>query len=359
MAIRVLHVIESLVPEAGSVGALLPGLFAALRANDVQSEVVVAAGDTVGDIRIPVHAGAASEIDALLDRHDVIHIHGWGNDLARLVAASACKAEKPYVLSPHGSLCEGPHSARTWTKRLRGLFRDNRLIRDAAGIVALNDAEAHDLRDRGGHANVMVLPYGLTFADYETLDEEGADLPDRREGRCLLLLGPIAPIEGLVPLLKSFAEIGRDSDGWHVVLAGREESHWRKSIEAAIRRKGAVDRVVVASARDVKTQRAWLGRASVLAGVGLQVGPPGSILQALATGVPVLASDRVAPPAVDGAVRVCAPVRSQLKEALRSMLTVPCEELTARGVRARATAAALFDWPVLVDRYVRLYKGLR
>ncbi len=121
------------------------------------------------------------------------------------------------------------------------------------------------------------------------------------------MLGPIDPIEGIVPLLKAFAEIGTASDGWNIALVGREVGEWRKMLEAAIRRKGGEDRVQFASAMDLDAQRLWLSRASILAAPSLQIRCPISLLQAAAAGVPVIASRFLAPRTWEPCVRVSAP----------------------------------------------------
>jgi glycosyltransferase involved in cell wall biosynthesis len=172
------------------------------------------------------------------------------------------------------------------------------------------------------------------------------------------MLGPLHPIEGFVPLLKAFAEVGHDADGWGVVLAGRETGDWRKILEAAIRRKGEEDRVVITTAPDVATQQAWLARATVLAAPSLQVRCPVSVLQAVAAGVPVLASSYVTPGGLEDVIRVCGTSRQDLKAALRWVVSLSDSDRIEFGRRAGEVGRAAFDWSVLVEEYIRLYRNL-
>ncbi|MGB2984738.1 MAG: glycosyltransferase family 4 protein, partial [Phycisphaerae bacterium] len=178
------------------------------------------------------------------------------------------------------------------------------------------------------------------------------------DGRCLLMLGPIHPAEGFVPLLRALAEIGSESNGWHIVIAGRETGDWRKMLEAAIRRKGAEDRVLLASASDPGSQRAWLARASALVAPALHVRFPVSIMQAVAAGIPVLATTCVAPVGLKDVIRVCGPTRYDLKIALRALFQLTDDDRAAFGRRAHDVGRAVLDWSVLVDRYVRFYQSL-
>ena len=358
MGLQVLHVVDSLKPEAGSVAISLRGLFGALRQGGVESEVIVRETTGVGDddgVRVtPIESFSKGQVrDA-----DVVHLHGWDHRLAPLLAGGARKAGKPYVVSPIGTQARGPYERRSWKDRLRDWLSDNKLIRGAAIVAAVNEQEQRDLRERKVNGNVTLLPYGLSVAEYESSEDLEGHLPTPPEGRCLLLLGPIHPVEGLVPLLKAFGEIGPDADGWGVVMAGPTVGDWGKMLEAAMRRKGVTDRVLITAAADVASQRGWLARASVVGAAGLQTRCPVSVLQAVAAGVPVIASKWVVPPGLEGVLEVCSPNREELRAVLRKLLGLSDEERGKLAAEARTVGRSLFDWSVLGARYVQLYESV-
>ena len=358
MTLQVLHVVESLAPEAGSVAVSLRGLFTALEERGIESEAVTLDQDE-RDLQDVRSTGFEPSIAGRLVRDaSVVHVHGWGTGMGRSLARAAEKAGTPLVISPLGELSEGRHHQATWRDRLRGFLGESRLVRRAAVITVVNEAERRAVQAGGYGSRVEVLPYGLRMVEYEAADSPAVELPPAPDGRGLLLLGPLHPLEGFVPLMKAFAEIGPDADGWYVALAGRETGNWRKMLEAAIQRKGASDRVVVAPAADVATQQAWLARASALASPSLHFRCPVSIMQAVAAGVPVIASDRVAPDGLNGKIRSCAPRRDKLREALRFVLQLSDEDRASMAAEARDAGRSLFDWSVLVDQYVPLYQGL-
>ena len=359
MSIRVLHVVESLVPEAGSVAVSLPGLWTALQPHGIASVTVSLDRNATLPDGVTHTVFDPHETVRLVRDAGVVHFHGWGTDLGRRLATAARKVGRPYVVSPLGSLSEGPNCKRSWRARLRRLLGGNRLISQAALVTVLNTKERQSLQAAGLDRKIRVLAYGLTIDDYDgTADEGNVELPPASGGRSLLLLGPIHPVEGLVPFMKAFAEIGPDGDGWNLVLAGPETGDWRKMIEAAVRRKGGTDRVRFAPAAEVRTQRAWLARASLLAAPGLHYRPATSIMQAVAASVAVIASDRVTPDGLDGGVYVCAPTREALRETLRFALRLSDNQRADQARQAREAMRALFDWPVLAEHYARLYREL-
>jgi len=297
---------------------------------------------------------ASSAEAPTLDTVDVVHIHGWHYPLAPAMAMRAVKCGKPYILSPHGCLTFGPYNKPTWSDRLRFAWRTRRLIRGASCVAALHPREEHDLLSRRVSARVRVLPYGLNFDAYATAGTR--DTSRASSSRSLLVLGSLHPRGGCVALLKAIAEIGPDADGWNVVLAGTDDGDWRKMLESAVRRKKGDDRVTFADAPTVEAQQEWLSRASLLVSPGLHIGLPVSIMQAAASGVPAIASTCVAPPGLEGAIRVFEPRREALRETLRSVLRLTDESRAEMAEKARSLGRRLFDWSVLADRYAGLYK---
>ncbi len=362
MALRVLHVVESLGPEAGSPAVSLSGLPDALRASGVDSETVTC--DDNGADAFD-QAGARR----LVEQADLVHLHGWGHRLQRTVAGAAHRAGKPYVLSPLGALCNGIHNKKRWRDRLRTLLMEKRLVQRAAAVTALNEPEEFELRAGRVHPNIVPLPYGIDVTEYEGGGQSTCGSPAvqstpepetavSQEGRCLLVLGPLHPVEGFIPLLKALSELGPEFDGWNVVLAGPQIGDYRKMLEAAVRRKGGEGRVLFAPASDPQAQRSWLVRASILVTPSLQIRFPVSIMQAVAVGVPVLATSCVAPAGLEDVIRVCAPTRGDLKLGLRSLLGLSDEDRAALTRRAREVGRGVFDWSVLAGRYAELYRSL-
>lgn len=365
MGLRILHVVESAAPEAGSVSVLLDGLFDALKEKHVDTQAVYLNGSSASSLKR--HSDAWSELDVAADERvmaervadsNLVHFHGWGYASARRLAVATGKAGKPYVISPLGSLSYGPYRKRSWTARLVGPFRDAPIVRGAAAITTGNAWEAENLFRGRIHANVVRIPYGVNVADYDSDEVERAATTDKTGGRSVLMLGPVHPVEGLVPLLKAVYELGPYAEGWNVVMAGEEIGDWRKMLEPAIARKGGANRVRFAEAPDVASQSKWLRQASLLAAPSLHTRCPVSVMQAAAAGVPVVTSIHSAPLGMEDEMWVYGTTRVELKITLRKIVELSDEERVAMANRARDVVRSRFAWSALVDDYVKLYQRL-
>lgn len=313
------------------------------------------------DLGVP---GAPSILVAALDaelsrRSEMVSVtafYGWTPE-TREQLLSLANTTRPLILSPLGGLSFSPFEHRGWLSQLRKRWQD-RPIRRATVITAYNESEAGHLREHHVHPRIEVLPLGIDTNEYAAIAAERQLRTAPRDTRTILYLGPIHPREGLVPFLKAFAELGPDADGWNIILAGSAAPKWRQTIEAAIQRKGGGDRVSFRDAQGLPAQLSLLAQADILVCPALQHRCPTSIMQALAAGVPVLATTPVAPDGVGDAMVVCRPARDELRESLRSLMTMSEDPRRACGDRGLAWVRAHADWGVLVDRYLAFYQSL-
>lgn len=339
------------------MGVCLRTMFSALAQRGVESFVQAAAGNLD---RSAIPDGTWLDPPATtpgLREFDLVCFHGWGTSVALRVARLARAARRPYLISPHGDLTPGPFRRDHWVRRIRRAMLENRLVRDAAALISLSSHEADELRRRLPKSRVIQLPYGLEFASYAPDAEPTAPPSEMPSGRFLLMLGPLEPVEGGVALLKAAAELGKDIDGWSVVLAGPDRGTWRAMLQAAVHRKGGEGRVVFSSACDLPAQRAWLRAAAAVVAPSLHIRVPVSIMQAAAAGRAIVATDCVVPDELRETVSVCRTNRAHLREALRSLVTIGDSERASTGERARKAGRAL-DWAALADRYVEAYQSV-
>ncbi len=364
MARNVLHVVESSAPEAGTVAVLLDGLRDALRKKCVESDVIALNGSTTAEPerlerdRRPSSWDIEKDKARLVADADLLHFHGWGHPAARRLAVEARRAGKPYVISPLGSLTYGPYRRRTWSERLAGPFRDWGVVRRAAALTASSNKEASDLERRRAHAKVHRLPYGIATAEYESNGDARAASIAETNVRGMLMLGPLVPVEGFIPLLRSLEELGAFTDGWNLVVAGREIADWSRMLGPLIARKGWTGRIRFCDATDVATQRELLAEASLLVAPNLHTRCPVSIIQAAAAGVPVIASVYTVPSALEDAVCVFGTARVEMKIDLRKMLGLSDDERKVMAERAREVVRDRVDWCTVVEEYVQFYRSL-
>ncbi len=346
MAVRIVHVVADDRRSGVSRCVLVRGLARALAQRGHASAVVHAA-------RPPACESFGLEVPPeppwrVIEAADVVHLHGWSAAL-RPWARAARAAGRRLVISPAGDLSPRRFDRPSLVERLRRWLADRGLLRPAT-LLAQNPVEAADLGRLG--AAVEVLGYGIEF-------ETPADAPAADEGRPLLLvLGPVHPGWGLVPLLKALAELGPQAGHWRLVLAGPPVGAWKRMIEAALHRKQAADRVRFEDPDEAGTA-GLLRQAALLVAPAVEVVPPTPVLLGLSAGVCVLASRAITPAGVESCVRSCEPRRSALRRELEALLAQPVAVLRSRGLAMRQQAEARCAWPQLAERYERLYAGRR
>ncbi|MCH8147041.1 MAG: glycosyltransferase [Planctomycetes bacterium] len=336
----------------------LDGLFRGLTARGIESTVLARQGLS-GRGESVAATYAPGQVREAVREAAIVHLHGWFGGLALQAAGQARGTGTPYVISPLGGLCHGPYVDRRGIRhRLRMFLRENKLLSGASAIASMNTRERDGLIAEDVTVDPVDLPYGVDFENYVRSSEpgDGTDPPTAYD-RTLLILAPIHPIEGFVPFLKAFAEIGADFDRWGLVAGGPDTGDCRATLEAAIRRKGGSDRARFVGADTIESQRKLLGGAHVLVCPSLHYRAAVSIMQAVALGVVAVASDRVAPDGLAGVLDVCAPTRYDFRDTLRIALGRTDDERAEMARKAREVARELYDWSVLCDRYVQLYRS--
>lgn len=364
MTRNVLHVVESSAPEAGTVAVLLDGLHEALRSKGMASGIIAlngtspAAPGLIG--RDPQQAPSDRQRDdaRLVADADLLHFHGWGHPVARRLAVEARRARKPYVISPLGSLTRGGFRQRSLRKRMARRFGEGRVVRQAVALTTSSNFEAEELERMGAHANVRRISYGINSQAYASNGEIRAAAIAETSARSMLLLGPDEPKAGFVPLLRSLEELAGFTKGWRLIVAVRETGDWSAALKRIISEKGWTGRIRFCRAPDVSAQRELLAEASLLVAPDLRTCCPVSILQAAASGVPVIASAYMVPSVLEDVVCVFGTERVGMKIDLRRLLGLSDDQRSHMAERARTVVRNRVDWRTVVDEYVQFYRSL-
>ncbi len=343
MTLRVVQVVADDPARGASRSVLVRGLARALAQRGHASAVIhpryTSACEPFG-LEVPGDAPARA-----VEAADAVHLHGWDATL-RAWARAARTAGRRLIVSPAGGLSPRRFDRPRLTERLRRWLADPGLLKSAT-LLAQNPPEADELRRAG--PRVEVLGYGI---DFDAAD----DAPPAGDSPLMLVLGPVHPGWGLVPLLKALAELDRHAARWRLVLAGPPVGAWKRMIEAALHRKQAADRVRFENP-DAAGVRALLRQAALLVAPAVEVVPPTPVLLGLAAGLCVLASPAIVPAGAEACVELCEPRRSALRQALEPLVSQPVERLRGQGRAMREKAEACCGWAGLVERYERLYAG--
>jgi teichuronic acid biosynthesis glycosyltransferase TuaC len=245
-----------------------------------------------------------------------------------------------------------------------------RLIRDAceraAGVICVSSNLADQLAENGiDPERIHVVHNGVDGDRFRYRDRTDAraalrssaalgGMADLGDQPLALFVGHLVPVKGPDILLQSWAQVRIDSPEAHLVFAG--EGMERPSLEAAFRDRGIGDRVHFVGALDQDSVAVLMAAADVLCLPSRSEGMPNAMLEALATGLPVVATDvgccrEILDPA-DGCAIVPREDATALADAMRTALeAVPDRRALADSQRGR------FSWDRQAQGILELMNG--
>ena len=171
---------------------------------------------------------------AELGRFDLVHVHSlWlYPNIAAMQAAR--RHGVPYIVRPAGSLEPWALGYSAWKKRLYLGLIERRILNKAAGIHAVSEQEAENIRKLGFKPPVIVVSNGIDAAAYpleadkKTLRRE-LDLPE--EAFVLLFLGRIHPVKNPSFLLQVFRKVHIDHPEALLLIAGPDDHPYARQIK--------------------------------------------------------------------------------------------------------------------------------
>ena len=212
------------------------------------------------------------------------------------------------------------------------------------------------------HRKNPMVPYGMffegrgarTWVIHNAVDVSATPRA-RGDGDPPLVIGVgrLAAPKDPLTLVEALQRLERGS--FRALLVG--DGPLREDVTAAVHGAGLEDDVVLAGER--RGLGALLAGADVFVLASRSEGLPISVLEAMAAGLPVVASDvgGVAEAVVDGKTGLLVPPGDSgaLAEALHALLGDPASRRTM-GAAGRARARAHFDLPRFRDDHVALYE---
>jgi glycosyltransferase involved in cell wall biosynthesis len=214
-----------------------------------------------------------------------------------------------------------------WTARL------------ADAVVALSAAAAGELgRDYGARV-AAVIPNGVPLPPTAPARR---DAPDAGGG-VVLFLGRLRTRKAVAVLLVALARVRRQAPGARLVVVGDGEQ--RRALEAQVRALGLADAVELAGALGRAEAQHWLARADVLCLPSTYEGFPMVILEAMAAGLPVVAT------AVAGVPKAVRPGETGLLVEPEDATGLAVALLAVLGDPARARAMGEAGRRLVADRF--------
>jgi glycosyltransferase involved in cell wall biosynthesis len=258
----------------------------------------------------------------------VLHASSIHFQSARIAASTARRTGLPLVTTAHvGSIENLPLAARLATEAYER-FIGSRILAASTMVIAVSESVASHVIDLGAAPErVIVIPNGVDTDRFRPASD----------GRLnqIAFVGRLVANKGSEDALEAFAGLGRSD--WELVFVG--DGPMRRRLEQRATKLGVDTSVKFLGARE--DVPALLSRTAIVVRPSLTEGRSLTILEAMAAGACVVASDIVPNRELieDGVTGVLTPVgdRLRLAEALESLIDDP-ERRSLIGAAAREEA---------------------
>ncbi len=304
----------------------------------------------------PSDFSVTSALRAYARRHgpfDVIHGHSSkGGALARL-AAMGTNAAAFYTL--HGLIMMDPGLGRL--KRSLYLAIERALSLSTAGIIAVSPEEGRAAVKLGlGSSRVVLVPNGIGPVLLRSRAEARAELEVSDDVPVVGFVGRLVSQKAPDLLIRAFATASRSAPGSKLAMLGSGPlEHDLKKLARAL---GVASHVLFLGERDA---RGFLAAFDVFALSSLKEGLPYVVIEAMAAGLPVVATETAGVEILvrTGSNGVVVPAGDQeaFAEGLKSLLTDRTRRL--RFGEASRNRASLFTIDAMIDRTLNAYEDVR
>jgi glycosyltransferase involved in cell wall biosynthesis len=291
---------------------------------------------------------------------DVVHAHFWMSGLAALTAANAC--DVPVVQTYHalGSV-KRRHQGTADTSPRRRIAYERELGRGVDRVVVQCQDEIRELIRLGvPRARMSLVPSGVNTRRFHP---HGPAAPRDSSRPRILTVARLVERKGIGDLIRALPAV----PGAELVVVGgppANELHrdpYATSLRRLAEESGVADRVRLAGAVAAHEMPAWYRSADVLAATPWYEPFGLTVLEAMACGVPVVASrvGGLADTVVDGVTGDLVPPHDPrtLGPTLRRLLGDEVRRLSyAAAAVDRATQS--YAWPRIADRLTAVYAGV-
>lgn len=283
--------------------------------------------------------GIGSMVHERGDQFDVIHAHSHLFFSTNLVAALQNLTDTPLVITNHGVRSQ---EAPAWLQRIY-LPTVARITLNAADrVLCYTDTDRRRVRELGVDAAIAVINNGVDCSRFRP-NQVHADSAQ------ILYVGRLIDDKGIDVLIRAVSKLRSALPEVTLVIVG--EGPKREQFEALAAKKGVADRVTFTGTVSNERLPKLYNESAVFALPSLNEGFPRTVIEAMACGTPVVATDLPQLQSVVKQVgRIVPPDRPEaLAGGLRELLTD--DRLRRRlGEMARRIAVDQYSWSETVAR---------
>ena len=272
---------------------------------------------------------------------DIVHAQSFGSGMPALLSNRLLKI--PYVIYGRGSDVYLPD----WFTKLTA----KGILKNASTVIALTE-HMKDAMQAIYSRDVIIVPNGINLNEVAEREAEGGN-----PGKKILFVGRLHPVKGTQYLLGAMSIVHRELPEAKLILVGDGEE--REHLETLTDNLGIRECVEFAGRVPHERVQDYMSQAKVFVLPSLSEGFPVTILEAMACGLPVVATRVGGVPDIieDGAngYLIDAMNQEQIAEALLKLLR---DEELRKGISEKnRVTAEKYRWDTVVVTLEGIYQG--
>ena len=258
-------------------------------------------GCTFGESKAFYSRGLSEKLKSTIAEFDIIDVSAiW--QLAQVKTSKLClKHRIPYVVTPHSSLMSWAFDmvGNQLRKKLYWHLVGKETIQRAQAIHYLSEGEREVSEERSYPVPSFIIPNGIRYERFVRRPEQGKEIRKMldigRKTFLILFLGRIHPKKGIELLLQAMPKCIAINRDIHLLIAGpTEDGNYGKKLKGICNNLNLNDYVTWHGPVPNKEVIQFYSSANLLALPSLVEGVSMGTIEAMAAGLPVLMSDRVA-----------------------------------------------------------------
>ncbi|MEL7237628.1 MAG: glycosyltransferase [Planctomycetota bacterium] len=311
------------------------------------------------------HPDIVPTLQRLVPEYDVVHIHGLFEEIQHQAGRISRKHKTAHLYRTCGMVDPWSLKQGWLRKKLYFMLRLNRDLRGATAMHAVTPMEKKHIEDLNFGSPVLMELNGIDLEEFRDLPEPGGlrrRLPEA-EGRPIVLflsrLHPKKALDVLIPAVRRVIDKSPDAPPY-LALVGPIARGYEETVDAlltASNMDGHATKVGMLHGRD--RLEAFVD-ADVYALPSYQENFGIAVVEAMAAGVPTIASDNVAVSHLfheSGAGVMCKAEAGDVATKLTELLQ-DAQRRKQLGEAGRAWAMDTFDWNAIAERWKDHYAKL-
>ncbi|MFN6481888.1 MULTISPECIES: glycosyltransferase [unclassified Nostoc] len=386
---KVLHVIASVTKVRGGTSQAVLDMVRALQTNNVYAEIATTNddGDNLLDVplqkcieyeHVPVwffhrfspnvkmvreYAFSAQFTQWLwenISKYELVHVHALFSYPSTIAMAIARLKKVPYIVTPHGLLCEWSLQQSKRRKQTYFQLIEQANLNSSQTIHFTSQKEQQEVSLLELQTSNFVLPLGLS------LPTQISDAPKRLRQKfniplnepVILFLSRLHYKKGLEYLIPALSKLTH----YHFtfILAGNGTPDYEAQIESLLVSNGLRDRTLVVGFVEGETKDILMQGSDLFVLTSYSENFAVSVLEALAVGVPVLVTPGVALAAVvkENQIGYVPEMNvTAITDALENYFINP-QQAKKMGDRARKLICENYTWDRIASKLISVYTDM-